>query len=94
MTIYGRITDRERMQFRTKFAEYYTFDASYNTWQSLIDIINSVKNREEFRHSFSWTDMCAMLREWFLELELTREDRGAEPHILEGYYGVERKPGW
>jgi hypothetical protein len=91
MTVYGCITDYERSQFRSKFGQYYTLDPKGTDWYGLAEVLDTVKNRIEFRHSFGYARMVSMLRTWCIEAGLTKEFRGEYPHELEGYYGLERR---
>lgn len=91
--IFGRISDTERSAFISKFAAYYTLDPAGQTWQGLAEILDTVKNRIEFRHAFGWSDMVLMLRELCVAGGLTREDRIiGDGHVdqTEGYYGIEK----
>ncbi len=91
MTVYGKISDYKRASFKAKFKVYFTLNPTGSEWMGLAEALGYVNDRIEFRHSFSWSDMVTMLRQMCVEAGLTREDRGGSPHVLEGYYGLERK---
>jgi hypothetical protein len=88
--VYGKIKPVIKSKFINIFTQYFTLDSEGTQWISLSDIVNYINNRIEFRNfGYAWTVL--MVREICIESELIREDRGEFPHILEGYFGVERK---
>ena len=91
MAIYGSISDSTKAQFKGKLAAYYSFNPAGSEWMPLAVALGYVSDHAEFRHSFGWSQMVTMLRQLCEAAGLTREDRGEPPHVLEGYYGLERK---
>lgn len=91
MRIFTMVNEYKRNKFRRLFSKYYSLNPSGQKWSAMIDVINHVADREEFRHSFNLSEMVLMLREWCIEAGLQREDRREMPYTLEGYFGFELK---
>jgi hypothetical protein len=92
--IFGRISDYEKSQFRSKFSAYYSLDPESQNWTALRDVIDQVANKPGFYRCNMRTDIMVMLRDWARELGLRREDRGGSGQFaIEGYYGLSRLGG-
>jgi hypothetical protein len=94
MAVYGTIKNETKSQFGRAFAAHFSLNPAGSDWISLAEALGYVSDHEEFRHSFGWSQMVLMLRKMCENAGLTREDRGEPPHVLEGYYGLERKKGY
>lgn len=86
--VFGAISDYEKSEFRRKCAPYLVLDPQGWEWFSLAEIINHIRDREEFRHAFGYARMVSMLRTWCLEVGLRCEIHGTYPHEEEGFVGL------
>jgi hypothetical protein len=89
--VFSEISPRLRELFASRFLALYTLDKEGPEWVSLVDVVRSFSDYEQFRYSFSWSAMVLFTRELCLKNGLTQERRGSYPHELEGYYGLTRK---